>query len=487
MRYLKFSLIPISILLYVNIFLVAGAQVETRWSNPENLSETVLNEAGQPAPTMSPVLVTDQWGNIHAIFPAMIGTGENAPFDTLFYAMFDGSQWTQPNDVLFRESGNFWLPQMTVDSDGWLHLVWIDGPRAMYSRAPVHAAGIANSWSEPTRISNDAVRNASIFAGGDGSIHVVYCSSEEADNLAHIKTENGYDWSRPVEITTTGGCWTMAAKDGNGRLHVVFSEQPGVGAGSAVYYSRSVDGGLSWTAPLEIDSKDERYLANYGPSWINVATVGLDEIHIIWDGNPAGQRWHQMSVDGGESWSEPYQIVSDHRGLTGPNTLIVDGSGTVHMVSLGWLDTEDNPKGPFHASWRDDDWTAMELIGERSDWDAEGGSAAILGGNLLVAGWRHQTGEGNEVWVSKMTIDSPFIPPAKMPTPSPSINLPESSVPAEIAMESPTAESTDISFAGDQPPSSRSSSYSIYVASILVVFILGIIIFVRLKGRTRRF
>ncbi|MGB3715257.1 MAG: sialidase family protein [Candidatus Promineifilaceae bacterium] len=487
MRYIRLILLFVSILLYASIIFAASAQDETKWTIPEKLSETVLNEAGLPASTMSPVLVADLWGNVHAIFAAKTGIGEGASFDTLYYSKFDGYNWTQPIDVLYKSGSNFWSPQLTVDSDGWLHLVWIDGPMAMYSQASAHAADLADSWSEPIRVSQGTVRNASIVAGLDGYVHMVYCSSEELGYLAHARTANGSDWSRPVEIAMVGGCWTRAAEDENGGLHVVYSEQPGAGVGSAVYYTRSADGGASWSIPLLVDSKDEGYLENYGPSWVNLATVGTDEIHIIWDGTPAGQRWHQWSADRGETWSKPSQISSIHRGLTEPNALAVDSSGRVHMVSLGWLGAKDKPIGPFYTSWRDGLWSPLAFIGERGDWEPEGGSAAILGGNHLVAGWRHETGEGNEVWVSDMAIDSPSIPPAIMPTPSPSVNLLEASVLPEIDSVSPTIVSTAASFPEDQPPTSRSSSDSILAVSALVFFLLGIIVLIRLKRHSRRF
>jgi len=191
----------------------------------------------------------------------------------------------------------------------------------------------------------------------------------------------------------------------------VYSEQPASGPGIGVYYLRSNDAGDSWTELLQIDSGEAGYDDQYGPSWPNILAVGEDQVHIVWDGQPAGQRWHQWSNNSGTSWSKSEVINKLHRGLTEPNGLAVDSSGVVHLLTLGWLDTNEFPNGPFYTYWKDGEWAPISRVTERSDWDAEGPSLAVVNGNQLLATWRHQEGSTNEAWASSLLVDAPLISP----------------------------------------------------------------------------
>jgi hypothetical protein len=80
-------------------------------------------------------------------------------------------------------------------------------------------------------------------------------------------------------------------------------------------------------------------------------------------------------------------------------------------LTLGWLDTNEFPNGPFYTYWKDGEWAPISRVTERSDWDAEGPSLAVVNGNQLLATWRHQEGSTNEAWASSLLVDAPLISP----------------------------------------------------------------------------
>jgi hypothetical protein len=351
--------------------------------------------------------VSDSWGKVHAIWVADLDNSEESADNALYYSSWDGEKWSIPNDIYFEPRGGLWKPRVTADANGWLHLAWTRNGNLYYSRARIEDADQANGWIVPYSPNTLKVTNVSLAVDSSNNVHAVFCYNRDGGYLAYQRTTDVDRWTTPVELDIIEGCWTRIAVDERDRLHVVYSEQPGSGPGSAVYYLFSDSGGSNWDSPQIIDDGSTGYVDQYGPSWINVVTIGADEVHIIWHGAPSGQRWHQWSEDGGDTWSEPSQVFADHRGLTEPVALAADSEGTLHIVTLGWLETEERPIGPYYSNWKDGKWAALTAITERTDWDPEGPEIVIAGGNKLITTWRHQEIDTNQAWTAFLPLDVP--------------------------------------------------------------------------------
>lgn len=238
----------------------------------------------------------------------------------------------------------------------------------------------------------------------------MYYSNGNENHVSHIWSVDGENWSSPDRILDISSRYNDIAPrlaiDERNRLHVVVGE---MGTGTAVYYSQSSDNGQSWSYPLVIDSRDSRFYGDYGPAWINVITRGSDEVHLVWDGAPSGQRWHQWSDDGGNTWQKPEQISSEVRGLTGSNALGVDGTGRLHLFSMGITGS-----APYYASWWNGSWSSMDPIASQG-WDGEGPTLAIAGNSLVVAWWNCNQ-DTVEIWTSMKKINAPNILPKPQAT-----------------------------------------------------------------------
>lgn len=414
------KVLPTSLLLTFLLFVFSfsaaspgNAQGEADWQPPIEISRAVLNDAGFPANSRSPTIVADSWGKVHAIWVADLDASEESAGNALFYSSWDGEKWSNPNDIYFEPRGGLWKPRVVVDTNGWLHLAWTRNGKLYYSRARVENANQANSWTVPYSPSTLKATNVSLAVDSSSNVHAVFCYNRDEGYLAYLRTTDVDRWTTPVELASVEGCWTRIALDEKDRLHVVYSEQPGSGPGSAVYYLSSDSRGSNWDSPRIIDDGSSGYVDQYGPSWINVAAIGPDEVHIVWHGAPSGQRWHQWSEDGGDTWSEPSQLFPNHRGLTEPVALAADSEGTLHMVTTGWLETEERPIGPYYSKWKDGKWAPLTEITKRTNWDPEGPEIAIAGGNKLVTSWRHQENDTNQAWTAFLSLDAP----AKTPPP----------------------------------------------------------------------
>lgn len=400
-------------LLFISVSSSASAQDTPEegadWRPPTEISSGVLNDASAPANSRSPTLAADPWGTVHAIWVTDLDSSDQVANNSLHYSSWDGNTWSTPIDIYLEDSGGLWQPKMVADTDGWLHLTWTRSGNLYYSRAYVDDAGQTNGWSEPYSPSGLKASNASLAVDSSNNIHVVFCTNRAEGYLAYQRTDGIDRWTNPVELASTDGCWTRIAVDGSDRLHVVYSDQAESGDGSAAYYLQSTSLGSSWSSPVTVDDGGTGYVNQLGPSWINVAAIGLDEVHIVWQGAPAGQIWHQWSENGGVSWSAPLHLFPDHHGLTEPVALAADSENTLHMVTSGWLETGEKPNGPFYTKWEDGTWDSLSKITDRSDWDAEGPDMVIAGGYMLIVSWRHQEADTNQAWTYILPLDAPAI------------------------------------------------------------------------------
>jgi hypothetical protein len=407
------------ILLWGGGFGLGHAQGSEPWTPAVQMSDALVDEAGMPLKSAFPVFVSDPWGGVHALWTVLQSEQGEVMDGMVFYSYWDGAEWSAPVDILYAPQRPMWLPQAAIGPDGRLHLVWMYGAQGpvWYSSALATEAGSALSWSEPLQLTDAVATGAAIAVDAQGRVHVAYATGLEDDRVYILTLEPGSRWSDPLEIAhPCDDCIVRLAVDGGRRLHAVFGSQ-GVD-GQAVYYARRDRGGDAWEPPVELDHVDARYAENYGPAHANVIASGVDQVHVVWDGAPAGQRWHQFSSDGGLTWTYPQQVSPDHRGLTLPVAMGVDSAGTLHLISMGWREIPGKPSGPFHLYWEGGQWSQPELIGSRSDWDAEYPALAIAAGNMLHAAWTEKLSgtAGLQVWTSSLTTKAPARPPQASPT-----------------------------------------------------------------------
>jgi hypothetical protein len=403
------------------------AQGQRPWTPPVQISQGVVDESGTPGRMSHSIVVADEWGGVHAIWSAVFD--EKAPIgDTLYYSFWDGTAWSTPADVLYTPGTPIWIPKAAVDTEGWLHLVWTDNPtgRVWYSRAALSEARSALGWDQPKPVVDGLASGVSLAVDAGSILHLIYCGAGEYQGVYHTSSGDGQTWSTPNYVgqvadspLLTLECRLGQAMDARGRLHAVWGQA--LIQDTPIYYSRTEDGGASWLPPLEIDRRDERYEGLYTPGRPSILAVGPDEVHLVWFGAPIGQRWHRWSADGGDTWSPAEQLSPIFRGFMEPPALAADSSGTVHLLSMGWLETEERLSGLFHTYWREGRWSRLEYIDTPTelvpaDGQSGGGEYAALavsGGNTLHAVWELGLAE---IWASRMGVDAPVVVPKPPPS-----------------------------------------------------------------------
>jgi hypothetical protein len=277
-----------------------------------------------------------------------------------------------------------------------------------------------------------------------GSLHVVYAVPvNEGRGIYYARSEDGTTWSAERQVFDAAGAgWAMSdyprlAVDLAGTIHVVWLRADPFGSGliQTIYYAQSIDGGETWSDPLEV--------VEGAVAWPEVIASGAGQVHLLWN-EATGENawWHQWSADGGLGWTRP-ERVPGFGNVPGPGGMMADGTGVLHIVGLG-RDDRGEP-ALLYVTWNGQRWAERELF--RLDLatvtPVTGVSAALLpaSGQLDVVfrGKGKEVGEAvhTDLWHTRRAVPAVVAAPVPTFTPRPAPSPLPTPVPTTFATPTP--------------------------------------------------
>ncbi|MDD2768542.1 MAG: DUF4214 domain-containing protein [Methylococcus sp.] len=168
---------------------------------------------------------------------------------------------------------------------------------------------------------------------------------------------NGDSWASPVRLATNIATFKPLPQIGAGQngVYVFWTDNILQGSsGQGIYYSRSTDGGMSFSAPTLLIGKSSNGYTR--PSSVLVdASNGTDRVYLAWydsrasGGLEVGQVFLAVSCDGGATFTSPQHVTVHDRGNDAESpSLALDSSGTLFLLyrsSLNGIPQEGWP--PF--------------------------------------------------------------------------------------------------------------------------------------------
>jgi hypothetical protein len=435
-------LITIASLMISTAFHVRAQLIDSRWSEPLQLSSPDA-DAGVPS------ILADPYGNVHAFWPEFNALDRRP---TIQYSRFNGTQWTVPQDIYAGRAGDDILAlNVTLAADDRLHLTWIGsqtGP-INYISAPVSSAGIARGWSDPVRIDVPAFQ-AFLHSDANNSLHLIYSVYFGNDRGVYYtrSDDQAISWSaaQPLDLLRPPNFSTQSLKvvtSDSGEFHIVwwnkdpefFGRETGL-----VQYIHSLDGGKTWSQPFVIAGGNSGTSSLLGFASPNLAYHD-GEVVVMWAEGDLPYRKSRYSPDGGINWTAANNVQSFGE-LHGQafDTMTVDGLGRIHYFA-----DIRYPQGLYHAIWDRERWLSPEMIyniqpdgsGNSTDTSVHAHnlqSAALLGNQLVVTMMDPPSAQLRRLFVISRTL--PDIPqtqalPTSTPliTPSPTPTLPPTPAP----------------------------------------------------------
>lgn len=228
-------------------------------------------------------------------------------------------------------------------------------------------------------------------------------------------TNGGSSWTVPNSpVSTVPGSYNQRvpaiAIDSANTLHVVWYGQDSGSSGAnerQIKYSRSTDGGNSWSNWLNIAP-----VSGYNGSdlWQEHPVIYVDggnNLYVVWEGHDPShdspQTKFTKSTDGGNFWTSWKNVAPLSTNQSRP-TIAVDTNGKIFVIAYGYW-SATGKQNILYSSSTDggnsfSSWNAVSAAG----FDQRHPSAAIDSGNKIHLVWRQQNSAGKtEVRYSKYT------------------------------------------------------------------------------------
>ncbi|MFZ1238412.1 MAG: exo-alpha-sialidase [Anaerolineae bacterium] len=257
-----------------------------------------------------------------------------------------------------------------------------NAPGSTATPTPTGSHGVDPHWGPEhqatfsTHIASGVVgRNLAVDAAN--RLHIMWgeINGTVYDALYSRSTDGGVTWSSPLDVANS----TFPATGPNlvigpdGTLHSMWHDRRSGGA-DRLYYSRSTDAGLSWGAPRDLTGASTRKVGSF--------SFSLDlqnRLHLAWHyGDPSSDTtpteiYYMRSTDGGSTFGARQKLNQGSGHAAFPRFSVEGVNG--NLLAIAWRDNRANPDwDTYVAVSTDGGQTFAERVGAATaerDWDPE--------------------------------------------------------------------------------------------------------------------
>jgi len=182
------------------------------------------------------------------------------------------------------------------------------------------------------------------------------------------------------------------AVDSSGYINLVWADN---GSGNYdIYYSRSEDGGATWSARINLSSTS---VTSYYPC---IALDSSGNINVAWKEDNTGEIFFRRSQDNGTGWSAAVNISNTAGNSDGPK-IVVDSSGNINVA---WGDFDPGNSDIYFTRSADNGatWSQVKNIYPSTVGSHYPDIAVDNSGNINVA-WLEDTPTDVEIYFSRST------------------------------------------------------------------------------------
>jgi hypothetical protein len=283
-------------------------------------AERLTNNAGN---SENPAIVVDGL-NIYVVW----GNYTTGGSEIYFKRSVDGGVTWKTDKSLTK--GGCYAPTIAVEGSN-IYVVWMDGSSGNYFIYCKRSLDRGVTWKTDKRLTNTAGSSLSPAIAVDGSnIYVVWYDTTSGNAEIYFKrsVDRGVTWKTSKRLTNNENTsWDPAiAVDGLNIYVMWYQYTPG---NFEIYFKRSVDRGVTWKT-------SKRLTNNPGGSSSPAISVDNDNIYAVWeDGTPGNYEiYFRRSLDGGISWTADKRLTNN-AGCSYVPAIAVDGSNIYVVWSDG--------------------------------------------------------------------------------------------------------------------------------------------------------
>ena len=259
------------------------------------------------------------------------------------------------------------MPRAVVDTEGTIHLVYVQGGTHRANLIHVSRESGASGWSDPQRVNSEElsvtgvgpIDGAQLALGPDNRLHVVWLQAEPA-RFFHARSRadgSGFEPQRDLSTGDEGAleAGPAVAADRRGNVFVFWHAGGGEDARRSVYLAVSRDGGTTFEPPRPVSPAAEGACACCG---LAATSDSGGVIHVSYRGAGDNVRRGQRlltSTDRGRTFSDrlvhpwelgacPVSTTNLFAGPAGPKAAW-ETAGEVYFAAVDRLDAVHSPPG----------------------------------------------------------------------------------------------------------------------------------------------
>ncbi len=248
-------------------------------------------------------------------------------------------------------------PGIAVDDENNIYVVWRDyreiGPNIYFARST--DGGITFSKNIKINDENTSLNQTggdhyspSITIDDNGTKYNVWSDGSRGKNYDIYftkSTDGGNTFIPNVRIDDTGGYLNNkihpSIKIYNGTIYVVWADDRNERYNRDIYFSKSTDGGMTWSSNIRVDDTGDGPNSQLFPN-IDISDEG--EIYIVWTDvnlsafNYEASVFFSASFDGGHTFSPSIKINAKPDSIASHADIAVDNNGVIYVVRADWSD-----------------------------------------------------------------------------------------------------------------------------------------------------
>lgn len=239
--------------------------------------------------------------------------------------------------ISITHGGGAFSPRVALDSNEAINVTWGDttggGRRVLFARS----VDQGDTFSEPINISRSSGEafEPEIAVDPNGAINIAWEDTAPGENsiMFSRSTDEGKSFSNPLQVSkgTARASEAHIASDGAGRLSVVWVQ--GNEDEKQAYYSRSTDGGLTFSDPINLSNTAGASISK------PLITTFKETVYVAYQNEVRRdmQVYLVKSEDAGASFSNAVQVsnADNSKGRAHSAAMVVDSRGVLHIV---WID-----------------------------------------------------------------------------------------------------------------------------------------------------
>lgn len=269
------------------------------------------------------------------------------------------------------------------------------------------SASISVNASQAVETSDVSMGARPAIAVSDkGAVFVGFEGYEKSSNVSDIflssSLDGGNTWTAPVNVSKTTGASSDPdiVVEHSGAIDLVWSDTKSGDDKADIFFSQSTDGGKTWQTPVDVSNTSATSSA---PA---IAQSNDQSLNIVWQDTVASEMLPQIyysymipSKDGGLHWSAA-QNVSKTPGAASEPALV---GGVDNKLRLVWIDTTSGSARPdvFYRIKEGGAWSAYVNVSHSPRISSFPAIACGKGGHSLVV-WRDNSHkvEDPDIWAA---------------------------------------------------------------------------------------